>query len=791
MATMHSISFKFSALFLGTSLLFLLVITLLTSQLMKQQYESIEQKKLDTIADNNEPTLGLNISYGFDKAVAETASDIYSDPNILYISIMSHNKNITTHTKEQKTFHAYQQLHHFTTEKKISDPISKEQIGTLRLVYSRALFDEMMLRYEHRLSIIIAAYLFVIIMIAFLLRRTTAPLSSLSKQMISFDPNSPKLFDFNKKDKSEIGLISNAANAMVSSIESYLTTLKTLKNNLIQREAHLNDAQRMAHVGSWEYYIEEDRFEMSQELLRIFGVNSRHYKAHWETFLEYTVEEDKPYLLSSLNHAIETGGRFNLRYRCLKSNGEILNIHTQGKVRKKPDLSTRITGVSMDVTEQHHAQKMIEKLAYYDPLTDLPNRVLFKNRLNKAIESSKRDKGFIGVFFIDLDHFKLINDSLGHIIGDELLKHIATSLLETLRQEDTASRLGGDEFTILVPKVNEISDLEIIAKKLLSKLDRRLHIGKHELYISMSIGIAYYPDHGLNADELLKNSDTAMYKAKELGRNNYQLYQIQMGSYLKEQLGIEQEFRKAVLARDKSLKLYFQPKMDFRTLHVTGAEALIRWEHPEHGLLFPNSFIPLAESTGLILDLGAWIIEEAISQVALWTTQFSHKVQVSINLSARQFQDSKLTPLIRELIQKYDVDPSLLEFEITESISMSNIADNLMIMGELKSLGVALAIDDFGTGYSSLAYLKQFPVDTLKIDQSFVMDMLEEEDDKVIVSTIISMAKALGLKTVAEGVETLKHQNLLQELNCDIAQGYLYAKALDKKSFVAFVASHQ
>jgi diguanylate cyclase (GGDEF)-like protein len=767
------------------------VITLLTSQLIRQQYESIEQKKLDTIAEDNEPTLGLNISYGFDKAITEIALDIYSDPNILYVSVQSQNGDIITRTKDKKTFHAYQELRHFTTEKNISDPITQEQIGSLRLVYSRALFDEMILRYNHKLSIIIAVYLFVIIMIAYLLRRTTAPLSSLAHQMIAFDPNNPKLFDFNRKDKSEIGLISNAANAMVSSIESYLDTLKKLKNNLIQREAHLNDAQRMAHVGSWEYNIEEDRFEMSQELLRIFGLNSRYHNARWETFLDYTIEEDKAYLVSSLEHAIEKGGRFNLRYRCQKSNGEILNIHTQGKVRKKSDLSTRITGVSMDVTEQHLAQQMIEKLAYYDALTELPNRVLFKNRLTKAIASSKRNKELIGVLFIDLDRFKLINDSLGHMIGDELLKYVSKSLLASLREEDTVSRLGGDEFTILVPAVKQISDLELIAKKLISNLNKRLHIGKHELYISMSIGIACYPDHGLNADELLKNSDTAMYKAKELGRNNYQFYQTQMGSYLKQQLGIEQEFRKAVLACDKSLKLYFQPKLDFKTLRVTGAEALIRWEHSEHGLLFPDSFIPLAESTGLILDLGAWIIEEAISQVASWQKQFSQHLQVSINLSARQFQDSTLIPLIRGLIQKYDVDPVLLEFEITESISMSNIADNLVIMGELKSLGVGLAIDDFGTGYSSLAYLKQFPVDTLKIDKSFVMDMLEDDDDKVIVSTIISMAKALGLKTVAEGVETQAHQYLLQELNCDTAQGYFYAKALDTKSFVEFVASHQ
>ena len=261
-----------------------------------------------------------------------------------------------------------------------------------------------------------------------------------------------------------------------------------------------------------------------------------------------------------------------------------------------------------------------------------------------------------------------------------------------------------------------------------------------------------------------------------------------MGVYVTHQLSLEQDFRQAVTSQSDELKLYYQAKMDFKTLKVHGAEALIRWQHPTKGLLFPDSFIPLAESTGLIVELGAWIIEEAIKQVLLWQEKFSQNIQVSINLSARQFQDKNLVPLIRSLMDKYDVNPSLLEFEITESISMSNIADNLIIMGELKALGVALAIDDFGTGYSSLAYLKQFPVDTLKIDKSFVMDMLEDDDDKVIVSTIISMSKALGLATVAEGVETQAHAKLLQEMECDIAQGYLYSKAISKEDFLAFVS---
>ncbi|MEA1920096.1 MAG: EAL domain-containing protein [Campylobacterota bacterium] len=790
MINIHSISFKFSGWMLGASLLFLILITTLTSQLISEQYESIEQGKLEAIVENITPTLSLNISYDFDKATEEMAENLYKNPLILFVSIRNVEKEIVTRSQDKKTFSEYKNLKHFTLEKKLSDPLSSSTIGTITLVYSRTLFDQMMSRYYQQLTLVISFYLLFLALMGFLLHRATLPLSHLAKQMLSFDPVNPKHFDFDTHDKSEISLIAMASNTMIESIRSYLVKLDTLKHNLIQRETHLNDAQKMAHVGSWEYNTETKHFEMSQELLRIFGINSRNHKPHWETFLDYTVKENRAYLHATLDEAIIKGSRFNLQYRCYKMNGDIVDIHTQGKVRKKNDAATKITGVSMDVTEQHHAQQMIEKLAYYDSLTHLPNRVLFKDRLDKAISASKRNNDLIGVLFIDLDHFKMINDSLGHLVGDELLKYIANTLVDSLRKKDTVSRLGGDEFTIMIPSIDSIDDLKHISKKLLSNLNKRLSIGKHELYISMSIGIACYPDHGLNTDELLKNSDTAMYKAKELGRNNFQVYQTQMGSHLTKQLGLEQEFRKAVSTQDRGLKLYYQPKIDFKSLKITGAEALIRWEHPTQGLLFPDSFIPLAESTGLILDLGTWIIEEGIQQALRWEKQCKAPIQISINLSARQFQDANLVPQISALIEKYPINPALLEFEITESISMNNIAENLIVMGELKALGVALAIDDFGTGYSSLSYLKQFPVDTLKIDKSFVMDMLDDNDDKVIVSTIISMAKALGLKTVAEGVETEEHQELLQELECNTAQGYLYAKALEEKAFLEFAAKH-
>jgi len=791
MINFHSVSFKFSGVILTASLLFLIIISILTTKLTINQYENIMQGKLEAIVENISSTLSLNISYGFDKAIDEMAADLYKNPNILYVCIKDLKREIASYSKNKKTYEFYQNLHHFSLEKKLTDPISKLQIGSIKLIYSRTLFDKMMITYYEQLGIILLVFIVFLAMLSYFLYRTISPLTILAKQMSSFDPKNPVIFNFNEKDRSEIGLISHASNTMIQSISKYLAKLKTLQDAAIQRESHLNDAQRMAHVGSWEYLINDNEFKMSRELLRILGINSKKYHSTWGNFLNFIHKEDREYVENGFRQATEKGSQFNFKYRCVKTNGDIVYIHTQGKVRKKSDGTQKITGVSMDITEQHRSQETIEKLAYYDSLTELPNRVLFKNRLKKAISASKRSKELTAVLFIDLDRFKLINDSLGHMVGDDLLRHVAHLLVSNLREEDTVSRLGGDEFTILLPNVKKMEDLDVVAKKLLASINKRLTIGKHELYISLSMGIACYPNHGLTPDELIKNADTAMYKAKELGRNNYQFYQTQMGNHLVHQLNLEQDFRKAVTTHNDELQLYYQPKIDFKTLRVTGAEALIRWEHPTEGLLFPDSFIPLAESTGLIIDLGTWIIEEGIKQVLIWKKEFSQNMQVSINLSARQFQDTNLVPLIKSLIQQYKVDPALLEFEITESISMSNIADNLIIMGELKALGVALAIDDFGTGYSSLAYLKQFPVDTLKIDKSFVMDMLEDRDDKVIVSTIISMAKALELKTVAEGVETKEHEELLQEMQCDTAQGYFYAKALNEKEFLKFVSSNE
>lgn len=428
-------------------------------------------------------------------------------------------------------------------------------------------------------------------------------------------------------------------------------------------------------------------------------------------------------------------------------------------------------------------------MAYYDSLTGLANRTLLKDRMHKAIQTAKREKSNLAVMFLDLDKFKLINDTLGHSVGDELLIYIAEVLKTHIRESDTLARLGGDEFIILLPSVNTEQDAQNIAQKIQTALQSEHDIGSHQLYITSSIGVSLYPQHGENTDELIRNADTAMYEAKNSGRNSYRIYSESMGDYVDKQLHLEQDLIQAIKQKT-DIEVYYQPKIDAVSNFISGAEALVRWNHPTKGIIFPDQFIHIAESTGLMIELGHIIIEESIFQLREWNKLGLAGIKIAINLSARQFQDSNLVSFISSMIEKYQVDPAQIEFEITETLSMTNMTNTLRILTELKDIGVSIAIDDFGTGHSSLAYLKKFPINTLKIDRSFVMDITDDEDDKIIVKTIISMAHSLGFNTVAEGVETIEHIELLQDMNCNQLQGYFFSKPIPKDEFTKYLQEY-
>ena len=433
-------------------------------------------------------------------------------------------------------------------------------------------------------------------------------------------------------------------------------------------------------------------------------------------------------------------------------------------------------GSFTDITERRQAASRIEHLAHYDPLTNLPNRYNLLGKLTQALELAKRSMNNLSLLFIDLDHFKNINDSLGHHIGDILLNLVAERLLESVRAADIVARIGGDEFVVVLQQIHSGIDAAQIAAKIQQNLSQSILLEGHSLHITPSIGISVYPYDGETVDDLMKNADLAMYHAKAKGRNNYQFYKNEMNINVHERLLLENDLL-AAISREEFV-LHYQPQIDLKTGSVIGVEALVRWQHPERGLVMPEIFIPIAEETGLILPIGDWVLNKACRQMAAWTLEGLQPVRMAVNLSARQFKKGNLPGLLEELILATGVDPHLLELEITESVAMDNPERAIHHLRRFREMGIELAIDDFGTGYSSLSYLKLFPVNRLKIDGSFIQSIELGSEDSAIAAATIALAHTMGKEVVAEGVETEDQLSFLRGQHCDIVQGYLFSHPL-------------
>ncbi len=438
-------------------------------------------------------------------------------------------------------------------------------------------------------------------------------------------------------------------------------------------------------------------------------------------------------------------------------------------------------GVFSDISSIKQSQTKLEHLAHHDSLTNLPNRLLFEDRLQHAISQSKRQHQQLAVLFLDLDRFKNINDTLGHTMGDELLKEVAKRLQSILRDEDTAARLGGDEFTILVENLEDPSQAAVVAAKIQESFKTPYQIAGRELHITTSIGISIYPDDGLTVADLTKNADAAMYQAKEQGRNNYRYYTSELTRTAFERLLLETELRTAI--EKDELLLYYQPQISLQTGEMTGAEAVLRWHHPRLGIIPPARFIPLAEESGLIHEIGHWVLKEACDQTYYLHRQGLFQGRMAINLSVRQIMQTDLILRFEQIIGESNCPPELLQLEVTEGIFMGQMQQSVPVLNVFKKLGVSIAIDDFGTGYSSLSYLKQLPIDKLKIDRSFIRDLPHDSDAIAITQAIISLGKNLALSIVAEGVETLAQQTLLQKMGCEEGQGYLYSPPVPSNAF--------
>jgi len=445
----------------------------------------------------------------------------------------------------------------------------------------------------------------------------------------------------------------------------------------------------------------------------------------------------------------------------------------------------RFICVMNDITDQKKDEQRIRQLAYHDPLTGLANRTLLQDRITHSISNAKRNQSRMALLFIDLDNFKSINDTLGHYAGDEVIKTQAKRLLSCIRKSDTVARFGGDEFVIFIDNVKNTADLSHLAQKILTVLAKPITETSSPVSLTSSIGIAVFPEDGSSYDKLMKSADTAMYTAKAFGKNNFRYFSSAMMAKVDERLQLEMELRDAI--DNNQFEMYYQPRVCLANKEVSGAEALIRWNHPQKGLICPLLFIPYAEEAGLINEIGRQVIITVIEQIAQWKIDLIQEIPIAINISALQFNEGEIRDTILEQCELHDVAPNLIELEITETVVMENLDKSIRTLQDLRNIGVRIAIDDFGTGLSSMAYLKKLPLDTLKIDKSFIHEIETNADDIAIVKIIIALAQVLGLDIIAEGVELSIHEKMLNNLSCQHAQGYYYAKPMPVKEFVAFM----
>jgi diguanylate cyclase (GGDEF)-like protein/PAS domain S-box-containing protein len=467
----------------------------------------------------------------------------------------------------------------------------------------------------------------------------------------------------------------------------------------------------------------------------------------------------------------------NAEYRIQCPDGKwkwaLANVRSINQTETSPAI---IEGGLVDITDRKAAEDQVQYLAYYDSLTGLPNRSLLKDRLGHALAMARRHKEKVAVLFLDLDRFKIINDSLGHSVGDLLLKAVALRLKNLSREEDTVARIGGDEFLVVLPSIKETADAAVTAERIARGMDQEFIVQGHSFKVTCSIGISIFPEHGSDDETLIKNADAAMYSAKDSGRYTSRFFTDEMNAQVVERLTLEHDLR---LALDRQeLFLTYQPQMSLVTGEITGFEALLRWQHPEMGLVPPGRFISVAESTGLIVPIGEWVLRTACAQAKKWIEAGLRVPSIAVNVSAIQFRQEGFCQLVKAVLRDTALPPRCLELELTESLLLSSGDSIFSLLGELKGMGVNLAIDDFGTGYSSLSYLRQFPVGKLKIDGSFIKDVANNTDDGAIATAIIEMGKALNLKVIAECVETEAQLAFLQSRQCDEIQGYYFSKPL-------------
>lgn len=553
---------------------------------------------------------------------------------------------------------------------------------------------------------------------------------------------------------------------------------------LKESERRLRQAEAMARLGHWQWDCPSKEIRISSEMSRILGQASD-WQARPRQILRLVIGEDRKALLQAMRNACrQQHGEFTLDSYRIRVGNRILHLHTHIQAEYNATGQTRrLSGTTRDVSDLKNYESRLQKMAYHDSLTGLPNRTLLGERLAHNLEKATRNKTILGLLILDIDRFKEVNDSHGHDFGDRLLRECGERLQRLVRDYDIVARLGGDEFALVLPNIRAADDLGSISRKILDTLAQPFQLGQLEAFVSASIGIAVFPSDSTCANELFQYADSALYDAKGRGRAGFRFYSAELTAQAKQRGMLETALRRAESAGE--LVVFYQPKIDLASTRLVGAEALLRWQHPSLGLVQPDKFIGIAEDTGLIVGIGAWVLKQACRTARRWNENSSQALKIAVNLSSRQFRDNDLVALVSDCLQATGCSPAWLEFEITESLLLEDNEAIGIALKAFRAMGISIAIDDFGTGYSSLAYLKRFPINVLKIDRSFINDVMLDRDSTELVKGIITMAHSLRLELVAEGIENAVQEQFLQDFGCHFGQGYRYGKPMPQASFEA------
>jgi diguanylate cyclase (GGDEF)-like protein len=560
-------------------------------------------------------------------------------------------------------------------------------------------------------------------------------------------------------------------------------TLEALKASLDREKLAL----AFAEIGTCEYDVNTAIVRASEMSLRLFGIRSDQPDVPLDRLVEALHPEDRPRFSQSLEQCLHGTGSLDIEYRVAWPDGTFRWLRTKGDALL--DLEgdpIKVLWVTEDVSQRKDMDARVRFLAHHDLLTGLPNRTLFQDRLQQALAAAKRMESRVALLFIDLDRFKYVNDSFGHRAGDILLQTVAARLRGCVRETDTVCRHAGDEYLIVLSALRDPTEAALVAGKVLTTFEEPFDLDGQEIQISASVGISVYPDDGQTSEDLIRNADAAMYHSKKNGRNRYEFFTSELTAPVAERLVLANQLRRAVERNE--LVLHYQPQYEANGNRLIATEALVRWNHAEHGLLTPDSFIPLAEESDIIHLIGEWVLGEACRQVNAWQNEGRRVVPVAINFSALQFRRANLVQGVSSALARHGLEPRHLEIELTENAIMQDPKEAATILDELHDMGVGISIDDFGTGYSSLNYLKRFPIDKLKIDRGFVEDLPYDLNDSAIVQAIINLAKSLRMTVVAEGVETKAQLDFLRALGCDAYQGYLGGRPMEAERFALLLA---